>query len=83
LAGYTLGTQQSSPKDLPDFELLQGLIQSFPEAAFILEGKIWDPSQVSQAFSCGAFSVVVGSAITRPHHITARFAKHCPRLEKP
>ncbi|MBY0404397.1 MAG: hypothetical protein K2X66_10905, partial [Cyanobacteria bacterium] len=41
----------------------------------IMEGRIWEPSEVNMAFEKGAFSVVIGSAITRPHLITERFCQ--------
>jgi N-acylglucosamine-6-phosphate 2-epimerase len=40
----------------------------------IVEGHISHPDEVRRAFDLGAFAVVVGSAITRPQSITARFA---------
>ena len=33
------------------------------------------PEDLKKAFECGAFSAVVGGAITRPQEITARFVK--------
>jgi len=41
----------------------------------IVEGHISHPDEVARALSLGAYGVVVGSAITRPESITARFAK--------
>ena len=40
----------------------------------IAEGHFSQPEQVKQALCMGAYAVVVGSAITRPESITARFA---------
>jgi N-acylglucosamine-6-phosphate 2-epimerase len=40
----------------------------------VVEGHITDPGQVRQALDMGCHAVVVGSAITRPETITARFA---------
>jgi putative N-acetylmannosamine-6-phosphate epimerase/predicted NBD/HSP70 family sugar kinase len=40
----------------------------------IAEGRIWSPVEAQAALDAGAFAVVVGSAITRPRDITARFA---------
>ena len=71
LAGYTMESA-SSPADTPDFDLLQYLVQNF-NVPVILEGRIWEPSQVNKAFELGAHSVVIGSAITRPQLITKRF----------
>ena len=63
---YTLGTS------LPDFNMLSKLVDSL-SIPVIAEGGIWEPSQLSKAFEIGCFSAVVGSAITRPQLITARF----------
>jgi N-acylglucosamine-6-phosphate 2-epimerase len=41
----------------------------------IVEGHITQPEEVRRAFEIGANSVVVGSAITRPESITARFVR--------
>ena len=39
----------------------------------IAEGRVHTPEQARRALDLGAWSVVVGSAITRPRTITARF----------
>ena len=72
LSGYTIESQNLSPKDEPDFDLLKKLTSSF-NVPVILEGKIWEPKDVKKAFELGAFSVVIGSAITRPQLIVKRF----------
>jgi N-acylglucosamine-6-phosphate 2-epimerase len=41
----------------------------------IVEGHITQPEEVKRALDSGAYAVVVGSAITRPESITARFVK--------
>jgi putative N-acetylmannosamine-6-phosphate epimerase/predicted NBD/HSP70 family sugar kinase len=41
----------------------------------VAEGRIWTPEEARAALAAGAFAVVVGSAITRPRDITARFAR--------
>jgi N-acylglucosamine-6-phosphate 2-epimerase len=75
LSGYTQETEAlaSTVAGLPDFELLKALVQAFPSHPICLEGRVWDVTQIRQAFTCGATAVVVGSAITRPQLITARF----------
>jgi len=40
----------------------------------IAEGRIDTPHLAAEAIRCGAFSVVVGTAITRPHLVTRLFA---------
>jgi N-acylglucosamine-6-phosphate 2-epimerase len=71
--GYTAET--ASKEELgPALDLLQQLVEEF-ETPVILEGRIWQPEQVSAGFARGAFAVGVGSAITRPQLITERFVK--------
>lgn len=40
----------------------------------IAEGRIWTADEARAAMHAGAFAVVVGSAITRPHEIAARLS---------
>ena len=70
LSGYTKETENNPCT--PDFELLQKCALNF-NIPVILEGKIWDKNDVKKAFSLGAYSVVIGSAVTRPHNILAIF----------
>ncbi len=71
LSGYT----ESSPAlEGPDFDLLAQMADTLP-IPVIAEGRIHTPEQARRALELGAWSVVVGSAITRPRTITARFAR--------
>lgn len=70
LSGYTKETLSQSEE--PDFELLKKLVK-YTNLPVILEGRVWEPSQVKKAFELGAHCVVIGSAITRPQLITKRF----------
>lgn len=70
LAGYT--DESDSSIVGPDFELLEKLVNEVDKPIF-LEGRVWYPEEVKKAFELGAHSVVIGSAITRPHLITKRF----------
>lgn len=72
LFGYTQETLTDD--DSPGFELLRDLIETV-NVPVILEGRIWHPDEVTSAFDLGAYAVVVGSAITRPHYITKRFVE--------
>ena len=72
LAGYTEHSGEATEE--PDFELLEKLVKAIDKPVF-LEGRVWYPEQVKKAFDLGAHSVVIGSAITRPHLITRRFVK--------
>jgi len=76
LVGTTLRSYTSYTKNvrIPDFELMRQLKKSL-KVPFIAEGGIWSPEEARLAIECGAFAVVVGSAITRPQLITERFAR--------
>ena len=74
IVGTTMRSYTSYTKDavIPDFELFRQLKEQIT-VPFIAEGGIWCPSDAKQAIECGAFAVVVGSAITRPQLITRRY----------
>ena len=72
LAGYTVESADSPSG--PDFPLLEKLVKE-TSVPVILEGRIWEPSDVDKAFELGAHAVVIGSAITRPQLITKRFVQ--------
>lgn len=74
LSGYTKETEALN-NGVPDFELLKKLVIAQDKPVF-LEGRIWEVEQVKKAFELGAYSVVIGSAITRPHLITKRFCEY-------
>jgi N-acylglucosamine-6-phosphate 2-epimerase len=76
LSGYTAETQNDEETG-PDFELLETLANHV-DIPVVLEGKVWEPEEVTAAFQLGAYAVVVGSAITRPQLITERFVKAIP-----
>jgi len=59
-------------RETPDFDLLARLVENLP-LPVAAEGLYWTPEQVCRAFELGAHAVVVGTAITRPDEITARF----------
>ena len=71
LSGYTEG---GTAKAGPDFDLLSRMIADLP-IPVIAEGRIHTPRQARLALDMGAWAVVVGSAITRPRTITARFVQ--------
>ena len=73
LSGYTM--ESIKEDDKPDFNLLNNLTHSVDKPV-ILEGRIWNVDDVKRAFDIGAHSVVIGSAITRPHLITERFVNY-------
>ena len=70
LSGYTQNSDCSQIE--PDFNLLEKLVKEL-DCPIFLEGRIWEPCQVQKAFDLGAYSVVIGSAVTRPQLIVKRF----------
>ncbi|MEC0231072.1 N-acetylmannosamine-6-phosphate 2-epimerase [Paenibacillus alba] len=71
LSGYTSYSRQAEE---PDFELLQQLVEKV-KVPVVAEGRIWTPEDAAKALATGAAYVVVGSAITRPQLITARYVQ--------
>lgn len=71
LSGYTRYTREKK-RTLPDLELVRHLAVRYP-GKVIAEGGFWTPEHVRDAFTAGAFAVVVGTAITRPLEIVKRF----------
>ena len=71
LSGYTA---YSPKQEGPDFSLIRRCTEEL-SIPVIAEGRIHYPEDLKKAFEYGAFSAVVGGAITRPQEITARFVK--------
>ena len=71
LSGYTSYSTQSKGAD---FDLLEKLVKTV-NIPVICEGKINTPEDLKKAFELGAYSAVVGGAITRPQQITRRFTE--------
>ncbi len=71
MAGYVPGGRAKT--DGPDFELLREAVAIAGDTPVICEGRIHTPAQLHDAFENGAFSCVVGTAITHPTSITRWF----------
>ncbi len=69
LRGYTPETAHE-PSHVPNFQLIQDLCNRIKGVPVIAEGKINTPEYASKIMGMGVWSIVVGSAITRPHIIT-------------
>jgi predicted NBD/HSP70 family sugar kinase len=79
LSGYS---QYSSKQTGPDIQLVRELAQAL-DVPVIAEGRIGTPDEARLAQEAGAYAVVVGSMITRPHLITERFiAQITPRKSR-
>lgn len=69
LYGYTAETAGAR---MPSWDLMERLMRQV-KVPVVVEGHITSPGEARKAFELGAWAVVVGSAITRPETITARF----------
>lgn len=70
MSGYTPYSRQLSG---PDIQLVKDLIRKVRIPVFA-EGRINNPTDIKSVMAAGAFAPIVGSAITRPQLITAKFA---------
>ncbi|WP_366249003.1 N-acetylmannosamine-6-phosphate 2-epimerase [Terribacillus aidingensis] len=73
LYGYTEETKNKKLYD-NDFEFLKEVIESV-SIPVIAEGNVITPEMAKRCLQLGAYSVVVGGAITRPQQITERFVE--------
>ncbi|MBX7380263.1 N-acetylmannosamine-6-phosphate 2-epimerase [Clostridium chauvoei] len=71
LSGYTPYSRQLEG---PDFKLIKDLSEKL-KIPVIGEGRINTPQDLLEAYKNGAYSCVVGGAITRPQQITKKFTK--------
>jgi N-acylglucosamine-6-phosphate 2-epimerase len=71
MSGYT---PQSPKLPGPDFDLVRRLAADL-NMPVVAEGRISTPEEAAEALRLGAWSVIVGGAITRPKQITERFAR--------
>ncbi len=62
------------PPDEPDLTLVAALAERL-RVPIIAEGRVKSPAQARAALDCGAYAVVVGTAITNPREITRSFAR--------
>lgn len=71
LYGYT---KETSSIELPDLREFARMCRDFGDDAYMMmEGHIYAPEDAIKCLYLGAHSVVVGSAITRPHLTAKRF----------
>lgn len=73
LVGYT-NQSQDDKIESNDFEIIRKALSKLSHP-LIAEGNIDTPDKVRRVLELGAYSVVVGSAITRPQLITKKFVE--------
>ena len=71
LRGYTAETEEYKTFE-PEFI---AALKRAVRVPVIAEGRIRTPEEARAAMAAGAFAVIVGTAITRPHDITRRFVQ--------
>ena len=71
LRSYTAATKGIS---IPDYDFIAQLVQTV-RAHVIAEGGIWEAHQLEKVWAAKPYAVVIGSAVTRPRDITARFRR--------
>jgi N-acylglucosamine-6-phosphate 2-epimerase len=74
LSGYT---PETYGRDAPDYELVEQLAKRL-EVPVLCEGRLRSPEDVRRAFDCGAFAVVVGTAITGVDRLVRDYAAVTP-----
>lgn len=78
LSGYTQETKHIAK---PDFDLIEKLAARV-SVPVICEGRLSSAADVKRAFDCGAFAVVVGSAITGIEQLVQNFVSATPLNKK-
>lgn len=73
LVGYTPASLHAL-SDGPDLAMVRALKQQIA-LPVNCEGRIWEREQLEEAWAAGADFVTIGSAVTRPQLITARFVE--------
>lgn len=74
--GCTMRSYTESTKGviIPDYSFIREMVQNL-KAKVIAEGGIWEAAQLEKVWRANPYAVVIGSAVTRPKDITARFRK--------
>src|SRR6056297_2383317 len=78
LSGYT---DYSENRKKPDLDLIDE-IKKITDIPVIAEGNYNEPKQIREAILRGAYTVIVGGAITRPQQIAKRFVEVLSDLKK-
>ncbi len=80
LVATTFATSEpyGKPEDGPAVHIVTQLVK-MTDKPVIVEGQIWAVEDVRACFDAGAYAIVIGSAITVPQFITARFISAIPQ----
>lgn len=64
---------QTTLDEGPDLDLVRQAVGEFPDVPVVCEGHVHTPADAAAALEAGAWSVVVGTAITHPTSLTKWF----------
>jgi len=81
LCGYTPETLSEAAEG-PSLETLKACVAALPGIPVFAEGRYNTPADAAKGIEAGAWSIVVGSAITRPHLITSWFCDAVRNAQK-
>ena len=73
LRGYTKETKNAR---LPDIGFMKKVVKTIKKSKVIAEGGIFERGEIRKISKINPYAVVIGSSITRPAAITARFVKN-------
>lgn len=81
--GCTMRSYTESTKGIviPDYNFIAEMVNTL-HAKIIAEGGIWETEQLKKVWEVKPYAVVIGSAVTRPKDITARFRKATDEAQK-
>jgi N-acylglucosamine-6-phosphate 2-epimerase len=74
---FSASPPYGKPENGPGLHVLRALAR-VTDRPLVVEGQVWTVENVRDCFEAGAYTVVIGSAITAPDLITRRFVKAIP-----
>ena len=83
LAGYVPGALHTAEElYVPNIALVKEIADMKLPCALVVEGRLWERSDVIKVFELGADAIVIGKAITNPMAITRYFLSAVPEEMK-
>lgn len=83
LAGYVPGALHTDEElYTPNFDIIKEIADMNLSAKLVAEGRFWRPEDVAKAYKLGAYSVVIGKAVTNPMAITRYFINQIDKAVK-
>jgi len=76
---FSASPPYGKPENGPGLHIIRALAR-VTDRPLVVEGQVWTVENVRDCFEAGAYSVVIGSAITAPDLITRRFVRAIPPI---